>query len=193
MGGHKIRDQNGLYFLTFTVVGWVDVFTRKVHCDIIIDALKYCQKNKGLFIYAYVIMSNHIHLVVSTKENYNLSTVIRHFKSFSARKIIDSIKTSRKESRKEWILQLFKQFASKNNCRSEFQFWKNGSRPIVLYSPRFINQKIDYIHLNPVKAGIVVNPEDYNYSSAKNYIGVKHKLQIDLIVLMSYIGYLPNN
>jgi len=80
MGGHKITNQNSLHFITTTIVGWMDVFTRKVYKDIIISSLEYCVKNKGLSVHSYVIMSNHLHLIVSAKEGYQLSDIIRDFK-----------------------------------------------------------------------------------------------------------------
>ncbi|MEN8122608.1 MAG: hypothetical protein ABFS35_19860 [Bacteroidota bacterium] len=58
--GYKISEKEGAYFLTFQIVGWVDIFTRKTYRDIAIESLIYCQKNKGLEVFAYVIMSNHI-------------------------------------------------------------------------------------------------------------------------------------
>ncbi len=82
---------NSAYFLTLTVVGWIDVFSRKNHRDAVIDSLKYCQENKGLIIFAYVIMTNHVHLIVNTNEPFLLKDVIRDLKKFTAKKIIEQI------------------------------------------------------------------------------------------------------
>ncbi|SFS83464.1 transposase [Sphingobacterium wenxiniae] len=81
--GYAIRDQEGIHFITFAVVQWVDVFTRKEYTDIIIESLRYCQKNKGLKIYAWCIMSNHVHLIVSTHSPYHLSDILRDFKKYT--------------------------------------------------------------------------------------------------------------
>jgi len=70
--GYKIAEKDGLYYLTFQIVGWVDIFTRQVYRDIAIESLKYCQQNKGLCIFAYVIMSNHIHLLAPAKRSFKL-------------------------------------------------------------------------------------------------------------------------
>ena len=166
---YKIEDQRGLYYLTFTVVAWVDVFTRSRYCDIILESLKHCKEHKGLHIYGYVIMSNHLHLILSASGKQTLSEVIGDFKSYTAKAILKSIKTEA-ESRREWLLYLFKFFAKKNKKASSFQFWQSDNHPIVLYTSKVIVQKLDYIHNNPVRAKIVNWPQDYLYSSASNYL-----------------------
>ncbi len=83
---------NKAYFLTLTFVNWIDVFTRKNHRDAIIDSLKYCQNEKGLVIFAYVVMSNHVHLIANTNEPFLLKDTIRDLKKFTSRKIISLIK-----------------------------------------------------------------------------------------------------
>ena len=179
-GGYKIRDQKGVYYLTFTVVNWIDVFTRKRYKDMLIDSLNYCQKEKGLQVYAYVIMSNHIHCVLSSSKN-NLSDIIRDFKTHTSKKILKSIKEEEGESRKDWMLEQFKNKGLNNKRNKEYQFWKQDNHPIELYTNYFIDQKINYIHNNPVEAGIVEKPEEYIYSSAKNYSGEKGLLVIDFL------------
>ena len=83
---YKITNQNATYFLTLTVINWIDVFTRKEYKHTIVESLIYCQTNKGLKIYAWCIMSNHLHLIVQAKEGYNLSDILRDFKKFTAKK-----------------------------------------------------------------------------------------------------------
>ena len=153
------------YFVTMTVVGWIDVFTRKRYCDMVIDSFKYCQKHKGLKLYAYVIMPSHIHIIISHDES-KLPECIRDFKKHVARKTILSIENETGESRKEWLLPLFKQFAGKKRQNPRYQFWQKTNYPIVLDNPEIMDQKLEYIHQNPVKAGIVEQPESYLYSSA---------------------------
>ncbi len=75
------------YFITFTIVGWIDVFTRRDYCDIVIKNLKYCQEHKGMELYAYVIMPSHIHLIARNKDG-KLNEIIRDFKSVTAKEII---------------------------------------------------------------------------------------------------------
>ena len=173
---YQIKEQGETYFLTLTIVNWIDVFTRRVYRDIIVESLRYCQKNKGLEIFAFVIMTNHIHLVVRCI-NGNLSAVIRDFKSYTAKKILEAIADS-SESRREWMLKMFEISAARNKRNEKYQFWKHDNHAELLYSNDFIDEKIDYIHNNPVKAGFVANAEDYEYSSASSYAGKSCVLEI---------------
>ena len=178
--GYQIKEQDKLHFVTLQVVEWVDIFTRQTYRDIIIENLGYCQKNKGLEIYAWVIMSNHIHLLVKS-EKEELSNILRDFKSYTSKKILEEIDTCN-ESRKEWMLKIFRDAAFKHKRNSEYQFWTHENHAEYIYSNKFIEQKLDYIHDNPVKAGIVEKPEEYRYSSAKDYAGEKGLLEIEIIM-----------
>lgn len=179
--GYKIRNQNGLHFLTFTIVGWVDVFTRDIYKQIIADSFEFCIKEKGLILNAYVIMSNHIHIVARTDSEKGLSAIIRDFKKFTANRIIKEIENNRSESRSEWMLRLFKYYAKFNTNNSKYQFWKQDNKPIELVSEEWITQKVDYVHLNPVKAKYVEFEDDYIYSSARNYAGKNSPISVDIL------------
>jgi putative transposase len=167
-GGYKIRNQAEVHFLTFTVVEWIDVFTRKQYRQILLDSIKYCQQAKGLKIYAWCLMSNHLHLIASAR-NENLSDIIRDLKKYTSKKIVAAIRNNKEESRKEWMLKIFGEQGQKNSRNKEFQFWRHSNHPEELYSPKFVFQKRNYIHQNPVQAGIVEQPEHYLYSSARDY------------------------
>jgi REP element-mobilizing transposase RayT len=177
--GYKISEQDKLYYITLQVVDWIDIFSRQKYRDIIIENLTYCQKNKGLDIFAWVIMSNHIHLIVRS-ETAELSATLRDFKSYTSKVILEEIKTS-SESRKDWMLQLFKDAAFKHVRNSEYQFWTHENHAEILHSNKFIQQKLGYIHNNPVRAGIVFNAEEYKYSSAIDYADGKGLLEVILI------------
>ncbi|KAB2859608.1 MAG: transposase [Flavobacteriales bacterium] len=179
-GGYKIRDPYGMYYLTFTVIDWIDVFTRKCHRDLLLDSFEYCQKEKGLVVHAYVIMSNHMHCILSSKTG-KLSDTIRDFKSHTSKQIINSIQEDT-ESRREWMLDLFASKGLNNSRNKTFQFWQQSNHPIELHTNHFIDQKLDYIHNNPVKAGWVQKPEEYVYSSAKNYAGEMGLIEVELIL-----------
>lgn len=165
MSEYRITTKDELYFVTLTVVGWVDIFTRNEYKDILIKNLQYCQQNENLEIFSYVIMSNHIHLICRRLDN-DLKELLGRIKSNSAKQIIKAIENNPQESRKEWLLYLLKYFAKSNNQYSKHHFWQYTSHPILLYSNDVIKQKTDYIHLNPVRAGLVNEPENYIYSSA---------------------------
>lgn len=174
--GYQIKDQEGLYYLTFQVINWIDIFTRQIYRDIIIDNLRFCQENKSLQVFAYVIMSNHVHLIVNSSEG-KLSDTIRDFKKYTSRLIIKNIRYGN-ESRKEWMLNQFKYAASKHTRNESYQFWTHENHAIELRTPDFISEKVQYIHNNPVRAGIVKNPEDYLYSSARNYADLENVFEI---------------
>ncbi|MCB9294803.1 MAG: transposase [Lewinellaceae bacterium] len=187
---YKITDPEGLYFLTLTTVGWLDVFTRKAYKDILIESLRYCQGNKGLLLYAYTIMSNHLHLIAQAGEGAVLVDILRDFKKFAARQIIDQIQYSGRESRKDWLLYQMRWFA-KQNCRNqEHQLWQPDNHPEELISPKFIYQKLAYIHNNAVEAGLVKEPAQYVYSSAAYYEngeGILPVIILDLGVTEGYV------
>ncbi|TAF31940.1 MAG: transposase [Cytophagia bacterium] len=181
MANYVIEDQSAAHFMTFRVVDWVDVFSRKIYRDIIINSMKYCQQNKGLEVYAYVIMTNHVHVIWRASKD-NLSDVVRDFKKFTGLNIIKTIQNVETgESRQDWLLKRF-EFAARSNIRnSDHQFWASGSHAVELLSEKFIYQKLNYIHENPVRAGWVEKPEDYLYSSARNYANLPALLDIYLI------------
>lgn len=179
--GYRIGNQSAAYFLTFTVVDWVDVFTRKCYRDLIIDSLGYCRKFKGLRIWAYVIMSNHMHVIFSA-DNDNLPDVLRDFKRHTASKIMKAINENN-ESRRDWMLKRF-EFSARSNLRNgDRQFWQHDNHAMQLESDKFLAQKLNYIHLNPVRAGLVRNSEDWIYSSASNYSCKDSILEIDILPL----------
>ena len=188
-----ILDQNGLNFVTLTVVDWVDVLIRKQFKDIIIDTLRYCQQKKGLIICGYVIMSSHIHLVLQTSSNYLLSDILRDFKKYTAKRILQEIETGGYESRKEWLLHRFAYRGTTSVGKRNYQFWQADNHPIILYNLHVIVQKLNYIHNNPIVEGWVRNAEDCVYSSASNYLSGDGLLEVELIDFpTSWVGYLPS-
>ena len=180
--GYQIADQSKAYYLTFQVVYWIDIFTRKVYRDIVIESLKYCQKEKGLEIFAYVIMSNHVH-ILARSANDNLSNVVRDFKKHTSKKIIEQIEIGKTESRKAWMLRLFMHAAKRQNKTGKYQVWTHENHAIEVSSNNFIENKVEYIHANPVRAGLVNKAEDYKYSSASNYADNESLLDVILVTL----------
>jgi len=154
-----------LYFVTLTVVDWIDVFTRRDYSDFIIENLTWCQQNANLNIYAYVIMTNHIHMVANVTDG-SLGDVLRRFKSYTSKELYKMIAGNLQESRREWMLKAFDRAGKYNPLNENHQLWQNGNYPVLLYSLPVIEQKIDYIHENPVRAGFVGSAHEYWYSSA---------------------------
>lgn len=178
---YKIHDQKDFYHVTFTVIDWIDVFIRDEYREIVIDSIKYCQKEKGLLVAAWVIMSSHIHMIIGTKDK-NIESIIRDLKSFTAKQIRKAIEEAKYESRKEWMLQRFYRAGRNNANNKDFQFWIQNNHPIQLSNSEMLRQRLNYIHYNPVKAGLVYEPEHWKYSSAHDYAGGTQGL-IHLIML----------
>ena len=154
-----------IVFVTLTVVDWIDVFTRRIYCDCIIRNLGYCKNFKGLQVFAYVIMTNHLHLIVGTDDG-SISNILRDFKTFTSKELVKLIRHNSLESRKQWLLERFYLHGNRNSANSKHQLWQNGSYPVALYSEKVIRQKVNYIHENPVRSGFVDRPENFYYSSA---------------------------
>ena len=156
------KDIGGIYFLTLTVIEWINIFTKKEYYELLADSLRYCIQHKGLILYEYVFMTNHIHLIISAKGGVGLDDIIRDFKRFTTQEIK---KLLYRDNRK-YILRLIKN-SFKRKKGSKFQIWQRENYPVTIETEDFLNTKIEYIWHNPVKKGYVLNPEDWLYSSAK--------------------------
>lgn len=167
--GYQIKEQYAVHFITFAVVQWVDVFTRKQYADILVESLNYCQFHKGLKIHAWCIMPNHVHLILSTNGSNALSDVLRDLKKFSSRKIVEAIEADTRESRKRWMLWIFKSAGEKNKRNKDCQFWQQDNHPVECDTAEILQSKMIYLHENPVRAGIVRYEQDYVYSSGIDY------------------------
>lgn len=170
---YTVKDQGAVHFVTFTVHQWADVFTRAEYIHLLLESLQYCQKAKGLKIYAWVIMSNHCHLIISSTNN-NLSEIIRDFKKYTSKAIFKAIEENSRESRKEWLLRVL-------FYEERIWFWEEGYHGEEIFTKDFFDTKKNYIHMNPVRAGIVEKEEDYLFSSAADFYGVrKGKLELSV-------------
>lgn len=170
---YKFHNPQGIYFVSFATVNRIDVFTRPLYKDILVESLNYCIANKGLIVYAWVIMSNHVHMVVATNRE-PLENIFRDMKKHTAKTILKAIEENPLESRKGWMLWMFQRAGQRNSNNQQYQFWQQHNQPVELsVRPYGIESAIDYIHENPVKVGFVNNPEDYPYSSAVDFAGGK--------------------
>ena len=98
-----MRNQQGLHFTTFTVIEWLDIFTCPLYKDLIINSLRYFQRHKGLEMFAYCLMSNHIHLIARAADDYVLSDIMRDFKRFTAKQVFQTLRANQQESRRQWL------------------------------------------------------------------------------------------
>ena len=174
---YKFHNSEGLYFVSFAVVKWIDVFVRRVYLDCIVDNLNYCVANKGMELFSWCIMPSHVHLVFRSTIQ-KPEDLLRDFKTYTSKSLVKLIAENQQESRREWLLESFKKAAEVNLNNTAYQFWQQHNQPIELWSNAVIDQKIDYIHNNPVESGFVENGYEYLYSSARDYAGIKGLVKV---------------
>ncbi len=177
---YKFQNPTAAYFVSFATVYWLDIFVRQEYFEILTASVDFCRREKGLELYAYCFMPSHVHFIFRDS-NENPTALLRDFKKHTAKKMISAIEENPQESRKEWLLWMFERAGKKKGNISKYQFWQHHNKPIELWSTSVIKQKLDYIHNNPVESGFVLNPEDWKYSSAKNFAGNHTILEIDEI------------
>lgn len=221
MGSYKsdvfyVIPPDTLFFITITVIDWIDVFTREDYKRIIIESLDYCRRNKGLNLHAYVLMTNHIHLMVSHPDGKDaIARIIGDFKKYTSKRVVDEIIANPIESRKRWLLHHFDEEViianddatcsiskinhglrgntgqqthftvpdTKNNNRKSRHLWQRGYDAYCITNIKHLRQKLDYLHDNPVRAGIVAKPWHYIYSSCTNYCDKPSLIEIDFLDL----------
>jgi len=177
---YKFHAADGIYFISFATVGWTDVFTRMAYKDIFVESLRHCQQHKGLELYSWCLMTNHVHLVAKANGASRMSDILRDLKKFTSKQIVKAIEENPHESRREWLLAMFSNAGSFNANNTNYQFWRQDNHPIELYSPHVMKQKIDYVHENPVKEGFVEHPHEYLCSSARNYAEIPGLLEVTI-------------
>jgi len=170
---YRIHNDEMPYFHTCTILEWLPVFTRPPAAQIILDALRFMQEQRGQMLYAYVIMENHLHFIAAGKGQ---KTAIDNFKSFTARQILDYLQ-ERGETR---LLHWLHEYREDQRSDRSHQLWQAGTHPQELQNEAMMRQKLEYIHLNPVRRGYVDRPEDWRYSSARNYAGLEALLPVSL-------------
>ena len=165
---YKFREKYGAYFVSFATVNWIDVFTRDDYFSQMTASLDYCRIEKGMEIYGFCIMPSHIHLIFRSSLG-NPSGLMRDFKGYTSKKLLKVIEENPQESRKEWLLWMFERAGLKNSNVKQRQFWQQHNQPIEIWSLKVFEQKLNYIHQNPVESGFVTDAIDWKYSSARNY------------------------
>jgi putative transposase len=177
---YKFLNKEGLYFVSFATVNWVDVFVRELYNEIVTDSLTYCIDNLGMELYCWCIMPSHIHLIYAARDN-NPEVILGRFKEYTAKQLLKAIEENQRESRREWLLWMFKKAAEKSSNVKNYQFWQHNNKPIELWSAKVIEQKADYLHDNPVAAGFVTEAWHWKYSSAIDYADGKGLVAINFL------------
>ena len=160
---YKITQVDAPHFITLTVLHWIPVFTRPATVNILFDSLRFLM-SEGLKVHAYVILENHLHLLLQSPQ---LDRDIARLKSFTARQLISYLN----EHHVDIILQQLAFYKKAHKGDRSYQFWQEGVHPELINGEKMMLQKIEYIHNNPVKRGYVDKPEQWRYSSARDYSG----------------------
>jgi putative transposase len=171
---YKVAELESPHFITCTIVGWLPVFTRTGYLDMLTASLTFCRVLKGLRLHGHVILDNHLHLQVSAN---NLSQVVRDFKRHTAGEIL----TLARQENKLWLLKQFEFLKGKHKGSSRHQVWQEGFHPQAMVGEDMLRQKLNYMHYNPVRLGLVDHPEDWRYSSTRNSLGHNGMIEIGLI------------
>jgi REP element-mobilizing transposase RayT len=164
----KVKDQEENYFITMTIVDWIDLFTRDRYIHLLEDSMNYCIEQKGLVVYVYVIMPSHVHMIIGSKK-LGINIIIRDLKKFTSKAFIGAIKEPG-ESRSEWLLDIFSLHAKKSKRHTNFKVWKDGFHPKIMDRTTKLEAAFNYIHYNPIEAGYVKNEQDWIHSSASAYL-----------------------
>ena len=175
---YKFHNKEGLYFVSFAVINWIDVFIRPLYAEILIESLKHCKDKLGLELFCWCIMPSHVHLIFRTT-TVNPEVVLGRFKEYTSKQLVKAIKENMKESRREWMLERFKLATQSHSRNKNYQFWQYGNHPEEIYTNKFMWSKLDYIHLNPVRAGLVEKASHFIYSSASNYVNDSGLIEIE--------------
>ena len=161
---YKIYEPTHPHFVTCTILHWLPLFTRKESVDIIIQCLKYLQQNDGLKLYAYVVLENHLHMVVQSDD---IGKTMESFKKYTAKALLHLLQ---KENVKT-ILDQLKFYKKAHRTDKVHQVWEEGYQPKLIQTDAIMISKINYIHQNPVKRGYVDEAVHWRYSSARDYEG----------------------
>jgi REP element-mobilizing transposase RayT len=150
------------YFITTKIKNYIKVFETKLYFDIIIDNVNFYREKFGFKLWGYVIMPEHIHLMIHLGDKNDLSKIMEQFKRYTSKQMLKQLKKDKKS-------HLIKPFTIANVKKEKHMVWEEGFRGLGIRSERVFNIKMNYIHNNPVKRGLVEKPEDYTYSSYRNY------------------------
>jgi REP element-mobilizing transposase RayT len=167
---YRIHDPEVPHFLTCTAVQWLPLFAQPANAHILLDALRFLQREQGLLLYGYVIMENHCHLLAAAPA---LGKSISSFKSFTARCIVN-----RMRERRSPALHLLAWHKTRHKRDREHQVWQEGSHPEQIQGESMMRQKLEYIHSNPVARGYVDDPLHWRYSSARSYAGQEGLIEV---------------
>lgn len=184
-------DKQTCYFITLNTVDWVDVFIRPVYKQVVVHTLNHFIESKGLIVYSWCLMTNHLHFLVQCKSGHDISEILQQFCSFTNQKILEAIDTE-PESRKEWMVKRFQNFYG---SQKDYSVWQNtGRRGLInLDDSARLVEYYEYIHENPVRDRFVDLAADYPYSSARDYCGQAGLVHIARVPVIEQLLSVPDS
>jgi putative transposase len=170
------------FFLTFNIVDKIDLFVRPAYKQVIADSLNHFIHTQGLHLYAWCLMSSHLHLVLRTRDGAAPAYFERDFKKFTTPSLIKTIEVEM-DLRRDWMFQRFEEYGKSLRRLEKFLLWQNCSSPLRIENgqPRLLMDRISHIHENPVREGIVDQPESYLFSSARDYAGIRGLVAVQVV------------
>lgn len=169
---YKIHEPTHPHFVTCTVLHWLPLFTRQESVAILIECLKYLQTKDNLKLYAYVILENHLHMVLSSDD---LHKSMQSFKQYTAKQLLELLKKENATT----LLEQLAFYKKAHHKEKSYQVWEEGYQPKLIQCEAMMQVKIDYIHNNPVKRGYVDDAIHWRYSSARDYNGMSGLIEVE--------------
>jgi REP element-mobilizing transposase RayT len=160
---YRILEAAHPQFITGTTVAWLPIFTTAARCDILVNAFDYCRQHKALKVHAWVILDTHFHAIVAAPD---LNRVLADLKRHTARRLIEQLEAERCD----WLIRRLRYERAPTKTESQHQVWQEGSHPQAIISDAIMRQRLEYLHNNPVKRGLVASPEHWRYSSAHEWL-----------------------
>lgn len=172
-------EREGCFFVTFQTVDWVDVFIRPVYKQVVVHTLNHFIESKGMTVYAWCLMTNHLHLLARVKPGLVIAELEKEYKSFTTKKILEAIDTE-PSARRDWLMSRFESFGLRLGLLKKYHVWQNCSQPLYidLRKKDLLLEYFEYIHQSPVREKVVDLPGEYKYSSARDYVGIKGLVNI---------------
>jgi len=176
----KTYDKEKAYFVTFTIVNWLEILRDDTYKMILVDAINYYKSNRGLLVYAYCIMHNHVHLIIQSNGSEMVSEVLRDLKKQTSKQITKKI-IDENDAEKLKILEVFRKEGLRLKRIKFYKVWKDGNKPLMIMNSSMLWRIIHYIHNNPVERSLTEKPEDYLFCSARNYAELNSLIEIEYV------------
>jgi putative transposase len=170
------------YFLTLNIVDKIDLFVRPAYKQVISDALNHFIRTQGHYLYAWCLMGSHLHLVLRTRDGAAPAYFERDFKRYTTPALLKTIEMEM-DLRRDWMLQRFEEYGKSLRRLEKYNLWQNCSGPLRIENdqPRLLMDRIAHVHENPVREGIVDQPEEYLFSSARDYAGIRGLVAVQVV------------